>query len=143
MSGIVGVYHRDGSGVTSADAERLVDALSRPGPDGDGTWCDGTAALGHLARYETPEARHADPPAERDRLVVTADLRLDNRPELLAALGVSAPAGQVPDSHLALAAYQQWGEHCPEHLLGAFALAVWDRDADRHFVALYASVVTD
>src|SRR5207245_10257224 len=30
------------------------------------------------------------------------------------------------DAALILAAYERWGERCPEHLLGDFALAIWD-----------------
>src|SRR3989441_8528576 len=55
--------------------------------------------------------------------VLTADARIDNRAELLAALGRGVEA---TDAELILGAYQRWGERAPEHLLGDFAFAIWD-----------------
>jgi asparagine synthase (glutamine-hydrolysing) len=43
-------------------------------------------------------------------------------------LSVPGPAEEVPDAHLLLRAYEKWGAACVEHLLGAFAFAVWDPD---------------
>jgi len=31
------------------------------------------------------------------------------------------PSEKITDSQLILAAYEKWGEHCPEQLLGDFA----------------------
>ncbi len=50
------------------------------------------------------------------------DGRLDNRPELLAALGI-APCD---DAALALAAFQSWGEDFADRLIGDFSCVVWD-----------------
>jgi asparagine synthase (glutamine-hydrolysing) len=59
--------------------------------------------------------------------VVTADVRLDNRNELINLLGFDrGNSHQITDSELILAAYEKWGESCPERLLGDFAFAVWD-----------------
>lgn len=59
---------------------------------------------------------------------VVADLRLDNRRELIARLtddGVPVPESPR-DADLLLAAYLRWGEECPLHLLGDFAFVLWD-----------------
>jgi asparagine synthase (glutamine-hydrolysing) len=61
---------------------------------------------------------------------VTADARLDNRDELLPALGLP-PFFDLPDSSLILKAYQQWGTACVEHMVGEFAFAIWDARARR------------
>jgi asparagine synthase (glutamine-hydrolysing) len=61
------------------------------------------------------------------------DGRLDNRPELLHALGHDHPRGRVlSDAHLVLLAYQHWAEDCFARFLGPFALALYD--AGRHRV---------
>jgi asparagine synthase (glutamine-hydrolysing) len=61
-------------------------------------------------------------------LSITADSRIDNRVELLASLGlVPDPRQDITDSDLILRAYERWGEHCPEKLLGDFAFAIWDQ----------------
>ena len=39
------------------------------------------------------------------------------------------------DSLLILAAYQEWGESCPEKLLGDFAFAIWDSKQQQLFAA--------
>ncbi len=62
----------------------------------------------------------------------TADARLDNGAELLAALGAaSGPRPREPDdSRVILLAYLKWGVDCVRHLTGDFAFAIWD-DANR------------
>lgn len=59
---------------------------------------------------------------------VLADLRLDNRQELIDRL--THDGGLVRespgDAELLLAAYLRWEEECPRHLLGDFAFAIWD-----------------
>jgi len=64
--------------------------------------------------------------------VIAADASLYYRDDLrrkLAAKGVR-PKGQTP-SHLILAAYQAFGEKCPEMLEGDFSFVIWDRKARR------------
>ena len=39
------------------------------------------------------------------------------------------------DTEVILAAYQQWGEACVQHFNGMFALAIWDMEAKKIFVA--------
>jgi asparagine synthase (glutamine-hydrolysing) len=58
--------------------------------------------------------------------------RLDNRAELAADLGVDAA---LPDARFAALAYQRWGLACPERLVGAFSMVVWDAPNERLFCA--------
>src|SRR5262249_8962588 len=61
------------------------------------------------------------------RLAITADARIDNREELIAALELTGrPSEAIADSRLILAAYERWAERCPERLLGDFDFAIWD-----------------
>ena len=61
---------------------------------------------------------------------VFADVRLDNREELIRLLegidGIDKITAGSSDAELILAAYLRWGDSCPEHLLGDFAFAIWD-----------------
>jgi asparagine synthase (glutamine-hydrolysing) len=66
-------------------------------------------------------------------LVIAADVRLDNRAELCAAL--AEPDTGQPDAALILAAYARWGEACAERLLGDFAFALWDTSEQSLFCA--------
>jgi asparagine synthase (glutamine-hydrolysing) len=55
------------------------------------------------------------------------DGRIDNRGELQAALHLDLVAGgnSISSEEIVLAAYERWGMHFPEHIVGDFALATW------------------
>jgi asparagine synthase (glutamine-hydrolysing) len=91
-----------------------------------GHWSGPGAALAHVP---LAPGRHVMPTTDADALLaLVGDIRLDNRSELQAALGLACDraAGEPTDPELVLAAYRRWGERCAEHLTGAFAFAVWD-----------------
>ncbi len=116
----------------------MVSALLHRGPDGSGTWAQGPVGLGHCMLRTTPESLHETLPATDPvrGLTITADARIDNREELIAALGPAGrPADTVTDSELILRAYERWGQGCPARLLGDFAFAVWDARRQTLFCA--------
>jgi len=125
MSGLVALLDRDGGAVDPGVFRAALEAIDHRGPDGRGAWRDEPVALGHQQLQSTPESRVDDQPYREGDLVVTADARLDNRDELFRALELSVDE-PVPDSHLLLESYRKWGERCVDHLVGAFAFAVWD-----------------
>ena len=76
------------------------------------------------------------PLADRESgCTITADVRLDNRDQLIAAFSLSNETRIIGDGELILRAYLLWGEACPEHLLGDFAFAIWDPRANQLFCA--------
>ncbi|MCS3697003.1 asparagine synthase (glutamine-hydrolyzing) [Salinibacter ruber] len=137
MSGIAGICYTDGRPVDQSVLRRLLDAQSHRGPDGRQIRRETSVGLGHLALHTTPEAVHeAQPRVGRDeRLLLTADARIDNRDELISALGCRRDDRPATDAELILRAYRRWGDASPEHLRGAFAFAVWDASKDRLFCA--------
>jgi asparagine synthase (glutamine-hydrolysing) len=66
-------------------------------------------------------------------LAITADAELHNRAELLNKLSSRQLPSSCSDARLILAAYERWGENCPEFLLGEFSFAVWDARRARLF----------
>ena len=129
MGAIAGLYLLDGRSPNRTDLDLMVATLAHRGPDASGMWCRGPAGLAHRALWTTPESLHETLPLRADfaNLVLTADARIDNRAELIAALDLDGRgSSQITDSELILAAYEYWGEHCPEKLLGDFAFAIWD-----------------
>ena len=69
-------------------------------------------------------------------LAVVADVRLDDRSALCEALGVPhAERAGLDDLDLIARAWARWGRDCPNHLLGDYAFAVWDRRARTLFCA--------
>jgi asparagine synthase (glutamine-hydrolysing) len=111
--------------------------LARRGPDGVREWRDGSVALGHAHLVSTPEALHEVLPFREAATgcTITADARLDNRDELLDALGVSGAERGISDSGIILRAFLSWGEACLDRFLGDFTFAIWDPRRQRLFAA--------
>lgn len=109
--------------------ETMLSACPERAIDGQHIWIDSKIGLGHQHFWITPEEQ-----GERQPLVdqatgcaITADVRLDNREELSAQLGLaSREAQRMSDAELILQAYLRWGDECVERLLGDFAFAIWD-----------------
>ena len=58
---------------------------------------------------------------------MVADIRLDNRDELAAALALDRDrSNTMADSAIALAAWERWGNEAWARLRGPFAVAVWE-----------------
>lgn len=136
MSGLVGTFGLDGAPARIDHLRQMLEAISHRGPDGCVEWTDGPVGLGHAAHCTTPEAEAEDWPLISDttETVLVADARIDNRADLLRTLGPSPNAqGIVTDAALIAAAYERWGRDCPVHLVGDFAFAIWDEQAQRLF----------
>lgn len=136
MSGIAGVFYRDGRPASDETVARMSAAIARRGADAHGISCEGSVGMAHRMMWSTPESLHERQPlvsgATSVRLV--ADARIDNRDELITALRV--PARQdASDAELVAAAYARWGSGCVEHLLGDFAFALWDAARHEFFCA--------
>lgn len=128
MSGLCGIVALDGTQPERSRLETLARHHERRGPDRTGLWFGADTGLGHCLLATTPEALEERMPLTDDAsgCTITADARIDNRAELLAALGLDQADRTVGDGELILRAYLEWGTDCPEHLLGDFAFAVWD-----------------
>jgi len=138
VSGVIAVYHLDGQPVCRENLVHMNSILAHRGPDGADTWSEEVVGLGHRMLWTTPESLHERLPVVNANgdIVLTADARIDNRDELIAAVGFSEdPTERISDSALILAAYQKWGERCPERLLGDFAFVIWDRRQQTLFCA--------
>src|ERR1700716_4091232 len=87
LSGIVGIYHRNGAPLEQALLQSLVDFLSYRGPDSRECWMDGSIGLGHAMLQTTRESLGEGQPANLDgRFWIAADARLDGRGEIIAEL---------------------------------------------------------
>ncbi|UPT77274.1 asparagine synthase-related protein [Sulfurovum sp. XGS-02] len=136
MSGIFGIFNRDGKPVDKKIVETMLEAMCYWKPDDHGVWSEGPVALGHTMLWNTPESKLEHLPNRKNSHVITMDARLDNREELAEKLEIlDRPIDQITDSDFILSAYEKWGEACPKHLLGDFAFAIWDEKKQQMFCA--------
>ena len=138
MSGIIGIYHRDGAPIERALLCSLVDYLAYRGPDARQTWIGNSIGLGHTLLQSTSESFAERQPASLEgRYWITADARLDGRAELLAEFDLTGGdvGSPIPDSELILRTYAKWGAACVEHLRGDFSFAIWDSHTKHLFCA--------
>jgi len=138
LSGIVGMYHRNGAPMERALLQSLVDFLAYRGPDGRESWMEGSVGLGHAMFRTTRESLEESQPASIEgRFWIVADARLDSREELTRELQRSGRVVRpsAPDSELLLHAYAAWGTACVEHLRGDFSFGIWDARNKQLFCA--------
>ncbi len=128
MSAIAGVWRFDGNPEAASDCARMLAAQEVYGPHDGRQWSGGPLALGRRLFRTLPEDLHdLQPLQSRDgRLVLVADVRLDNRDELTAALRMPAESSSLCDAAVLLESLVCWGEAAVDRLVGDFAFALWE-----------------
>jgi len=128
MSGIAGLLRLDGRTVTRPDLERAANALRQYGPDRSEIMTGGRIGLVHVLMRMTPEDRFDRQPWRgASGSLITADLRLDNRDDVLARIGIAARDAMAwPDARVLLAGWEKLGDEIWPLLRGPFAVAIWD-----------------
>ncbi|GKS64453.1 asparagine synthetase B [Nitrospira sp.] len=138
MSGIAGIYNLNDQPVRPALLNRMIDRIAYRGPDGSGCWLNGPVGMGHVMLQTTPQSLYERQPwlDESETICLTLDGRIDNREDLILSLeGADFHLRTDTDAELMLRAYQRWGEQCSEHVVGDFALVVWDGQHRQLFCA--------
>jgi asparagine synthase (glutamine-hydrolysing) len=137
MSGFVLIFNRNGAPVDPQVFEMALSRLDHRGPDGKDTLVDGALAFGHQRFWVTPEEiGEGQPLTNADGHTILFNGRLDNRADLLVALGVDSAEGKsLSDAALVLRAYAKWETACFEHLLGPAAIAIYDSAKQRVVLA--------
>lgn len=138
MCGIVGFT---APGQDPAAAKQIVqgmaDLIRHRGPDGEGCYADGTAALGHRRLSVIDLAGGGQPMLNEDgTLVVVFNGEIYNYKTLRARLQQRGHTFATDsDTEVLLHGYEEWGRDLPRHLRGMFAFAVWDRTRSTLFCA--------
>ena len=133
MCGIAGIVLGVADNWAREDLHRVVQALSHRGPDGTGFFFDEAVWLGHQRLSIIDPAGGAQPMFNEDQsIAVVCNGEIYNFQELKHRLeqkghrfGTSCDTEVIP--HL----YEEYGVDFPEHLVGMFAIAVWDRRVQR------------
>ncbi len=111
-------------------------AQATHGPARSFVWTDDQIALGGNLPGLLPEDRYDRQPLwNRDRtFCLTADVRLDNRSDLIRELRLTQPELRA-DADILLAAWERWQHACLDRMVGAFAFAVWTPARQELFAA--------
>jgi asparagine synthase (glutamine-hydrolysing) len=130
VCGLNGIVHSgDAPPDTLSLVRRMNGAIAHRGPDGEGTWTDAHAALGHrrLSIIDLSD-RGREPMLSADgTLVLVCNGEIYNYRGLRSQFVVEGYAFRSnTDIEVILPLYEKYGERCVDHLVGMFAFALWD-----------------
>jgi asparagine synthase (glutamine-hydrolysing) len=116
----------------------MNDLIAHRGPDGAGVWVDPAHAAGlahrRLSIIDLTQTG-AQPMAADNNTVITYNGEIYNYIELRQALKDKWTFKGASDTETILAAYQEYGAGCVDHLRGMFSFAIWDGKTKRLFAA--------
>ena len=112
---------------------RMMGRLGHRGPDGNGWYRDRRAALGHTRLAIIDTAGGAQPLCNEDGTVwVTFNGEIFNYVELREELrGRGHAFRTASDTEVIVHAWEEWGQECFSRFNGQWAIALWDRRAER------------
>jgi len=132
MSAIAGIWTPDGRPFRPDACERMLDAQRSYGPDDAKHWRGPGITMGRRLFRLLPEDgfdRGVQQPAGRG-LTLVADLRIDNRDEIILDLGERHDRhAQSCDAAILVAALARWGDDALNRIAGDFAFALYDTQA--------------
>jgi asparagine synthase (glutamine-hydrolysing) len=134
MCGIAGEIRFDRA-PDDAAVRRMAAAIRHRGPDAEGFFVRGPAALGHR-RLSILDLAGGAQPMTRDGCAVVFNGEAYHHQALRRELAARGHAFCTrSDTEVVLAAYLEWGESFVEHVHGMFALALWDERGQRLVLA--------
>lgn len=129
MSAIAGIINLDGAPVDRDIIQAMMDTVRHRGPDGEGQWISGSVGLAYMHLATTPESLDEVQPVvfQSSDVVLVWDGRIDNRPDLITAIGNSNNISESStDSTLVMSAYLKWGAGFVTRIAGDYAFGIWD-----------------
>ena len=138
MSAIGGIFNFHNKPIDTDLLSRLWVGLSDRGPDDGDLVIDGAVGLCYRAFHTNHESRSETQPfISVNRCVLAIDGRIDNREELIEKIDSlhRGSAVTITDVEIVMAAFLKWGDDFVEHVVGEFALALWDPSRRRLLLA--------
>ena len=137
MCGVAGILAPPGERVDRACLEGMVGTLHHRGPDATGYHVEGRVGIG-VARLRVIDPETGDQPLANEdgsvRVALNGEIyNFVTLRETLRTLGHRFATRS--DTEVIAHAWEEFGEHCLEHLDGMFALALWDRRRDQLLLA--------
>lgn len=138
MSAIAAILNFDDKPADQILLTDLSKRLAHYGPDGEDLVTSGPVGICYRGFHTNRQSRlEQQPLVSRNGTIVVFDGRIDNRGELIAVMRsqLSSDPGVITDVEIVMAAFSRWGEDCLPHLVGDFALIVWDPAKQRMLLA--------
>lgn len=129
MTALAGIWRLDRRPDAAECCRRMLVSQEIYGPHAGAQWANGNIALGRRLMRVLPEDAFDRQPliGGGGRYVLVADLRLDNRDDLIDALHLPAEkAVRMCDAEILLAAVERWGDDFLTRIVGDYAFALWD-----------------
>ncbi|MBW3112243.1 asparagine synthase (glutamine-hydrolyzing) [Bacillus sp. MCCB 382] len=115
--------------------KNMTDAIEHRGPDAEGSWLKGHAALGHRRLIVIDPNGGKQPMLYqngKNTIALTYNGELYNYLELREELTEKNHQFTTSsDTEVLLHAYLEWGEDCVRHFNGIFAFGIWDEEKER------------
>ncbi|KAF1086085.1 Asparagine synthetase (glutamine-hydrolyzing) 3 [Sporotomaculum syntrophicum] len=124
MGAIFGILHLTGEQVELLHLQKLETKLRHYGRDKQASELDHNLGLGGCLNIAISQSPEEEPLYSDETFVVTGDVQIYNRPELIARLHAHSQASNLS---LLLAAFKKWGNECPKYINGDFVFAIWDK----------------
>ncbi len=139
MCGISGYLANDPAAAADVPAVRRMNrGLAHRGPDADGVWADGPAALGHrrLSIIDLSPEAHQPLLNEDGSIAIVVNGEIYNFAELREGLVAKGHTFRSKsDSEVIVHLYEEHGPACVEKLQGMFAFALYDSRQKRLLLA--------
>ncbi len=131
MCGINGFNFGD-----EALVKRMNAAIRHRGPDGSGTFSDGSVTLGHVRLSVLDLSPRASQPMRYGNVVGVYNGEIYNFRQIRKELESRGYAFRTrSDTEVLLASYLEWGEKCVRRFNGMWAFAIYDPDEGRVFLS--------
>src|SRR3990167_4554605 len=135
MSTILGIFHKQGQAINPQWGDDMMQACQRWPSDRQNHFKNSNCFLACRQQFNTPQSPLAQQPYSLDKhkLQLLYDGRLDNRAALAQQLNLPLNA-KTTDEFLILNAYLKYQDTIANHLLGDFAMAIYDSAKQQLFL---------
>jgi len=135
MCGIAGIIHKKENTASAENVERMLNTLTKRGPDDSGVHTSSQCTLGQT-RLSIIDLNTGHQPIVDGDLSITFNGEIYNFKELRSEFESKGHIFKTnSDTEVILKAYREYGQECPKHLDGMFSFAIWDDAKKELFVA--------
>ncbi len=138
MSGIIGIFKRDGFPVKTLVSPSSQQKIKSEGVYGYNLWNAGSVRLGQALFFNKKDQTHFERFPFIDTecgIVFIVEARLDNRNELISECGLQRISSTISDRELVFCVYRRWKEKAPSRILGDWSFAAWHITERKLFLA--------